>query len=458
MLWPNLQLQFQQTNSPWSQPTDFYKEKRLLNSCSFGGGGTKIKMYDPLAGTGVRDLYKQLNAMVSPQIGQGITPYAGQTVAGVSPLQQMGFGLATGLAPLVSGPQEYFQNVLTQQQAGGYPIQQLAGRTLEGLMQPYDYAGARDYWQQAFVNPAMQTWRETVAPQIAEQYGAGGVGGAWGEQLGRSGTNLMTNLSGQLANILYSGEQAQLGRQMQGMYPAIALSQLPGEIIGQAGQVGGQGTNALAQLLGMGAQQRGITQEQLGGQYQTWQQAQPWANPYLANYLGMALSQPGMQYYGVPKEAGIGSQILGPLGSFLGQSGMGAELGQGFAGMLGSMGLSGSAAAAAGPLEAVISAGQGAIEFLPMLLAAFSDKRLKRNFSKIKNAISKIKRLEGLTFDLITNGNKSAGLIAQDVEKVLPESVAEKYGYKYINYIGIIALLINAIKELNEKVEAIKNG
>ena len=87
-----------------------------------------------------------------------------------------------------------------------------------------------------------------------------------------------------------------------------------------------------------------------------------------------------------------------------------------------------------------------------------SDRRLKSDITSIKNAIDTIKMLNGVKFTWKSNGKKSIGLIAQDVKNVIPEAVtfnkdSNSYGVKYGNLVG---LLINAIKELNDKVEALE--
>ncbi len=87
--------------------------------------------------------------------------------------------------------------------------------------------------------------------------------------------------------------------------------------------------------------------------------------------------------------------------------------------------------------------------------AAASDERLKTNIKTITKALEKLQQLDGKTFKFI-NGPKSGGVIAQEIEKVLPDIVGEKDGFKTVDYIAIIGLLINAVKELARKVD--KNG
>ena len=94
-----------------------------------------------------------------------------------------------------------------------------------------------------------------------------------------------------------------------------------------------------------------------------------------------------------------------------------------------------------------------------------SDERLKENIVGIDDALSKVAQLNGYTFTYKADGKISAGVIAQEVEKVLPEAVTEKelplkaddgQEYKVVNYDALHGLLIEAIKELKAEVEALK--
>jgi hypothetical protein len=86
-------------------------------------------------------------------------------------------------------------------------------------------------------------------------------------------------------------------------------------------------------------------------------------------------------------------------------------------------------------------------------LVAVSDERKKTNIEPISNALDKVLQLTGITFDQIDGDDRRhAGVIAQEVEKVLPEVVyTDKDGMKSVAYGNIIGLLIEAIKELAHK-------
>src|SRR3989344_1576719 len=80
-----------------------------------------------------------------------------------------------------------------------------------------------------------------------------------------------------------------------------------------------------------------------------------------------------------------------------------------------------------------------------------SDEKLKKNIYPIQNALNKIKQINGVSFEWKNDNKKSIGLIAQNVEKVFPEivSVDEYTGLKSVEYGNLVALLIEAVKELN---------
>ncbi len=86
-----------------------------------------------------------------------------------------------------------------------------------------------------------------------------------------------------------------------------------------------------------------------------------------------------------------------------------------------------------------------------------SDERVKDNIESIEGSLEKLKQIEGKTYNYIsdvtdTPEQKRAGVIAQDVEKVLPEAVEEKNGIKHVDYNAVLALTVNAVNELARKV------
>jgi hypothetical protein len=81
-----------------------------------------------------------------------------------------------------------------------------------------------------------------------------------------------------------------------------------------------------------------------------------------------------------------------------------------------------------------------------------SDRRFKTEITHIPNALDKIKQISGCTYKV---GDKpSAGVIAQEVLEILPEVIhTREDGYYAVSYHGLIGLLIEAVKELSEKVK-----
>ena len=90
-----------------------------------------------------------------------------------------------------------------------------------------------------------------------------------------------------------------------------------------------------------------------------------------------------------------------------------------------------------------------------------SDYRLKDNVKQIENAMDKVSQIRGVEFDWndkqVVHEGRDIGVIAQEVEKVAPEIVATRdTGYKAVNYQKLTALLIEAVKELQEEIKELK--
>jgi len=84
-----------------------------------------------------------------------------------------------------------------------------------------------------------------------------------------------------------------------------------------------------------------------------------------------------------------------------------------------------------------------------------SDENLKTNIVTIDDPLDKIVQIRGVNFEWRENGRRSAGVIAQEIEKVLPELV-NGGETKTVNYNGLIGLLIEAIKAQQEEIDILK--
>jgi hypothetical protein len=90
-----------------------------------------------------------------------------------------------------------------------------------------------------------------------------------------------------------------------------------------------------------------------------------------------------------------------------------------------------------------------------------SDERFKQNISPISSPLQKLMQINGVEYEMKTTAfanrhfqpGRQMGLIAQNVEKIVPEAVNEKDGYKGVDYARLVPLLIESIKEQNKKME-----
>lgn len=88
---------------------------------------------------------------------------------------------------------------------------------------------------------------------------------------------------------------------------------------------------------------------------------------------------------------------------------------------------------------------------------SLSDRNAKKDLVVIENALDKVKQLTGYTYTLIENNQRSTGLISQDVNLVLPEATGTSNGLMNINYGAMMGLIVEAIKELESKLDSIQN-
>ncbi len=300
----------------------------------------------------------------------GVAPYPGQISPGESPLQSLTFDriqkLLEGETGLRSTPEF---------QAGSGVLQQILGTglatdinqnpayakgmtALDSILKEFDPGSATEFWQKSFVDPALKTWNEEIAPAIQEKYTAKNAqySSAMPKALAKSGKDLMTNLSGQLGEILYNAEQAQKNRQATGATTALNFAQLPATLseaaagrkasgVSQALNYGGTDLDSILKAITAGITggevERGIEAGTLQEGFQKWLASQPYSNPwlqYLSIPLGVNAVQPIVQ--GPTQTPGLLTSLLGGAGAGIGM-GAGSGLYSLLSGSGGSAGLAG---------------------------------------------------------------------------------------------------------------------
>ncbi|MFA5382051.1 MAG: hypothetical protein WC356_02715 [Candidatus Micrarchaeia archaeon] len=305
-----------------------------------GGGSTSTDIIQATTLTpGQRSLLDQMTTLLGEQFGKGMPAYSGQTVAPLSNLQQQGIDFYGGMIPTAQQGANIFSKALQGYDANaGQNYLNQANPALNSMLADYNPASDKEYWQSAFVNPAMQNYQRNIMPQLLEKYAGQGAGssGAMNRAIANSGVDLSTNMNAQLANLMYQGRNAQLGRQQTGINQAMNMAQMPGQLAQQAGQIGAMGMDTMGQAMNAGALQQQNTQQNLTAEQQKWLQSQAYNNPWL-NTMGLALGTPAFENVAnVQQSAPSASSSFMPLlGSFMG-SGMGQDMMGGlFSGLMG---------------------------------------------------------------------------------------------------------------------------
>ncbi len=90
-------------------------------------------------------------------------------------------------------------------------------------------------------------------------------------------------------------------------------------------------------------------------------------------------------------------------------------------------------------------------------ITAYSDARLKTDIETITGALDRVRKLRGVTFSRRDTGNRSVGLIAQELAPIVPEAVMRHDdGLLSVAYGNLVGVLIEAVKELADKVERLE--
>ena len=89
-------------------------------------------------------------------------------------------------------------------------------------------------------------------------------------------------------------------------------------------------------------------------------------------------------------------------------------------------------------------------------VTAYSDRSLKRDIQTIEHAVDLVKSLRGVTFEMINTGQQGIGVVAQEVQDVVPQVVQDNNGILSVAYGNLVGVLIEAVKELAARVETLE--
>ena len=90
-------------------------------------------------------------------------------------------------------------------------------------------------------------------------------------------------------------------------------------------------------------------------------------------------------------------------------------------------------------------------------ITAFSDRSLKRDIQTIEHALDLVGKMRGVTFEMINTGQQGIGVVAQEVQEVIPQVVQDNNGVLSVAYGNLVGVLIEAVKELTARVEALES-
>ncbi len=248
---------------------------------------------------------------------QGITPFQGTRPGEVpfGPIQQQAFGLAGGLPSGIGAGLD----LLGQSISGFDPAQGqgFLGQAGQALGRGLGFDPTQDILR-AFEPSrrlAMRGFEEDIVPSLLERFGAtSGPSGPLNRALAEAGAGLQLGLSAQTAPFIGQAALQQPGQQFAGAGLAGGLAGIPGQISQQGAQLGGAGAGLLGQLFNIGGLQQQLPIGIAGAEQARFQEAEPFANPFLAQFLGLTLGTPAFQAFQKPSGPSPLSQIGGLLG------------------------------------------------------------------------------------------------------------------------------------------------
>jgi hypothetical protein len=89
-------------------------------------------------------------------------------------------------------------------------------------------------------------------------------------------------------------------------------------------------------------------------------------------------------------------------------------------------------------------------------VTAFSDRSLKRDIQTIEHAVDLVKRMRGVSYEMINTGKLGVGVIAQEMQEVIPQVVLDNNGILSVAYGNLTAVLIEAVKEMAARIDQLE--
>jgi len=360
---------------------------------------------------GQKKTLQEMLDLYGPTLGQGADIFPGSRVTPFSTLQE---GAVSGAGN--------FTDFFSEPQQAGTPLAKETGAATKGLLagetgaKPIGAQGVEDYFKGAIYDPTMKTLREDTIPGIAESFaGPGFFGSARSQEESKAfkdvGANLSTQRAGLEWDVLSRNQQideSKAGRTLATLPSAMAFGQVPAQEIKNNLEIAASQLGGLGQVFGFGKAEQTQAQTELQDEIMRFAEENQITDPenlsILLTLLGMNFSRSSSSGSG----AGLGYSALGSAAQGAGQG------------------------AGAAAMSAFIA----------------SDVRVKENIKTFDNALEIVRKLKPMTYNYIGQKRKRMGLIAQDIEKVLPEAVIEIDGIKHVDLYAMQTLIISALNEL----------
>jgi len=284
----------------------------------------------------------------------------------------------------------------------------------------FDPAKTTEKWVETYAAPVMKAWEKYVLPLKKEEWNIPGVYASRTRtrEVAKAGEEFMTTrVAPTLFEALQTGEKLGALSAEQAAERKMAATSMPYQQFSQA-------ADAASKLYGFQA-------ADIAANYQEFLRTRAEPGWPISTAMGY-MTTPTIQNLVLREGSSWGEQTgetsgwLGGVLGGVGEAGLGMMMDPSTAWNWGSLALGG--------------------------LAGLSDARLKSNPVMIKSALARVKLLRGYTYEIF--GTNDAGIMAQDLEKVLPEGVVQNQdGIKFVKIPAVVALLVNAVNELADKME-----